>query len=708
MIEIDYNLERDLGSRREIYNADLFKNKPFHELSEISADNDNGKSTFLQIIAMSFGASNENVSDELLGKINRLNKSYQKLTYSLKIDNPNFDYICEIEKPKKDKKEILFSKIYRKGNNKTEKLSKTSVRNKYKLIYDIPNDPLSRLRNLVDDLGDFQKEIIPKLQTFMTELNWNIEEIKNQPTKSEVDEIKTNIDTINDEIDTINDEIENNEKLHKALKILLLIRSYKGKNSDFNKTDKKLSEVRKINKDQGPKPKEINTRDRTTIYLNLESQMDNIERDSKELFNLLDENYSDEMNFDTVKKKYDNIDFSDLNNKGPESSTISYFLNKATNFLSNLNNKISSEQDRTNLAFYRDIIDVFERFKNNNPKIPGVKFTANEMITKIRKEIDQLGGLSDYQEEANDAAEDLIKTIKNNKDGYFDYYLKNKEKLKPKKQTKSYIDYSIKINDLKSERDQHKKDKGITLKQLVKLGITDNEIDTELHKIANEHKDLAGLTNQNVISNKKIDSRNNVKDNKRTRERRKALLRDLKIELGVKEKQLKKENPFSKHLELLQSYLEPATELSHRLNEMEKLIQKMKTNDDLPNDNFTKKYIDMVNEFLAEKMQFVMHEGKKHSLKTVNYQEDYFITTDDIKLHFDDFGTGHSQVNYLKSLLERNYNNPMIVLLDETGNMSEKTIKVLYTVLKKLYNDGKILAGFLVKPGLKPIVKSII
>ena len=90
------------------------------------------------------------------------------------------------------------------------------------------------------------------------------------------------------------------------------------------------------------------------------------------------------------------------------------------------------------------------------------------------------------------------------------------------------------------------------------------------------------------------------------------------------------------------------------------------------------------------------------------YQEDYFITTDDIKLHFDDFGTGHSQVNYLKSLLERNYNNPMIVLLDETGNMSEKTIKVLYTVLKKLYNDGKILAGFLVKPGLKPIVKSII
>ena len=67
------------------------------------------------------------------------------------------------------------------------------------------------------------------------------------------------------------------------------------------------------------------------------------------------------------------------------------------------------------------------------------------MITKIRKEIDQLGGLSDYQEEANDAAEDLIKTIKNNKDGYFDYYLKNKEKLKPKKQTKSYIDYSIKI-----------------------------------------------------------------------------------------------------------------------------------------------------------------------------------------------------------------------------------------------------------------------
>ena len=35
MIEIDYNLERDLGSRREIYNADLFKNKSFLEFKVI-------------------------------------------------------------------------------------------------------------------------------------------------------------------------------------------------------------------------------------------------------------------------------------------------------------------------------------------------------------------------------------------------------------------------------------------------------------------------------------------------------------------------------------------------------------------------------------------------------------------------------------------------------------------------------------------------
>jgi len=707
MIKINYTLERDLGSRTEIYNADLFKNKSFHELSEISADNDKGKSTFLQIIAMSFGASNDNVSDELLGKINRLNQSYQKLTYSINIDNPNFDYICKIEKPEKDKKEIVFSKIYRKGN-KTDELSKKSVRNNFKLIYDIPNDPLSRLRNLVDDLGDFQKEIIPRLQLFVGELNRNVEAIKNQPTKSKVENIKNDIANIEEEIENRYSNIKDDEKLLKALKTLDLIRSYKSKNRDYNDTDKKLTEVRKKDREQGPKPKEINTEERTTIFLNLDRKIDAIEKDSNKIINLLKENFSDEMNFDTVKKKYENVDSDDLKNKGIETSTISIFLNTATNFLDNLNNRIKNEQDRKNLAFYKDIIEVFERFRNNNPRIPGVKFSANEMITKIKKEIDQLGGLSDYQEEAKDIAVNLIENVRNERDEYFNYYIRNKDKLKPKKQTNRYIDYSGKIDVLIKERDQHKANRDIKLNQLVRFGISENEINAKIQKIEKKYIDLSGLTNQNIISNKIDDLKYDIENDKRTLKRREAAMREFKIDLGVKENQLKKKNPFSKHLKLLQSYSNPATNLSHRLNNMEKLIQKMKTNDRLPNDNFTKKYIDMVNEFLAEKMKFVMHEGKKHSLKTVNYQEDYFITTDDIKLRFDDFGTGHSQVNYLKGLLERNYSNPMVVLLDETGNMSNNTIKVLHSVLKDLYKNGKILAGFLVKPGSKPLVKNII
>ena len=92
MIKIDYKLERDDGGKNpKIYKPALFKNNELHELSEIEADNSWGKSTFLQIMAMSFYACKDTVeNDELLSKINQALKNNTNSTDSngkLKIAN---------------------------------------------------------------------------------------------------------------------------------------------------------------------------------------------------------------------------------------------------------------------------------------------------------------------------------------------------------------------------------------------------------------------------------------------------------------------------------------------------------------------------------------------------------------------------------------------------------------------------------------------
>ena len=103
MIKINYTLDRDVGSGIETYRPIIFKQNKLPELSEISADNDSGKSTFLQIMAMSFGASKENVPNkELLSKINRLNQSYLYLKNNQQIKEetklPDFSSIINLLK----------------------------------------------------------------------------------------------------------------------------------------------------------------------------------------------------------------------------------------------------------------------------------------------------------------------------------------------------------------------------------------------------------------------------------------------------------------------------------------------------------------------------------------------------------------------------------------------------------------------------------
>jgi len=707
MIKIDYTLDRDVGNKTETYRPVIFKKNKLPELSEISADNDFGKSTFLQIVAMSFGASKENVPNkELLSKINRLNQSYQSLIFNLIIDNPHFDDIFEINKPDKDKNEIIFSKTNRKTKNKTS-LTPSTVRKNFKLIYDIPDQPLSRLKNLVDDVGGFQKEIISKLPILRQELESNIRTIKNQPTQSEINEIKDRIGEIKNDIDKINDKIDENKKVLSVLNDLELIRAYNEKKNALEGAEKKLKTIREKDKAQGPKPKEPDTAEKTSIQLSLNSMINTIENQIDEIKSLSEHNFANDMNLGEVSNKYDNIDSDDLKNKGPENSTIAYFLNCVENELTGLKKKAGNEKEQKDLAFYRDIISVFERFQKHNPKIPGVKYSANELIDIIKKKIEELGGLTDNQEDAKEKIENFSSVTRRDMQEYFKYYIKNKDKLVSSKQPKNYIDYSEKIEVCMKEKTTNKNELTIIKNKLIRRDIAENQIKSKLNRIVNKYKEFSNLTSSIQIINRQTSLENKLTGDRQKIEKRKAAKRLYEIDHQAKKDLLKKKNPFSKHLKILESYIEPATILSHRLNDMEQLVKKMKSNETIPNDEFSKSYVSMINELLAEKMQFVLHEGKKHPLKVLNYQDSYFITADDTTLRFEDFGTGHSQVNFLKGLLSTTYNNPMIVLLDETGNMSSKTIETLYEVLRKLYESGKILVGILVKPGDTPLVKEI-
>ncbi|MBT7896902.1 MAG: hypothetical protein HN564_07870, partial [Flavobacteriales bacterium] len=366
-----------------------------------------------------------------------------------------------------------------------------------------------------------------------------------------------------------------------------------------------------------------------------------------------------------------------------------------------------SSSDTKILTFYKSIKETLERFKQDDLTILQVNISVNDFMEIISEEIEKLGGISEEYENAIGKINDIISFIRIDLDDNYKYYMKNKDKLITKNANSNYEDYSGRIKNAKFDIQENEKKIKEALNGLIRYKISENNITPELNKITKKFPDLSSLTDGIQILNKqpKLKKEKEILENKLSK--RKLALKILNEDLIVKKESLKNKNKFSKNIEVLEKHVEAAYNLSSKLQDMDNIITKLKKNQEVPDDTFTNDSLEVINSILAKKMQSVRHEDKDHDLKRLNYKDQFFLTTDNMKLYFDDFGTGQSQVNYLKSKLERKYDKPMVVLLDETGNMAPSTIELLHSIIKKLYTEGKILAGILVQPGSEPIVTKI-
>ena len=706
MIEIDYTIERDTGLKTpDIFKPVIKGIKQSPLLAEIAADNSRGKSTFLQIMAISFAASENNIKNpELLAKINRLvNENYQSLLFDLLIDNPNFEYIYNISKPNKDNKNIRFTIIDRKTNHKKE-LTATSVQKQFKLIYDIPNEPLSRLKNLVEDIKGVQDEITQKIPLIKNILETNLNEIREQPEEEKVNELEDSISNIDDEIKGLKENEKNLEQKFESLGILYEIRKLQDIDSKLLTADKKYSEYKKKEKKQGQPPK-VDTGKRSNIFLNLTKQEDALEDQLKVLYELLMVNFSKEIDIEALKNKYKRIDIDDTRNTPPANTTANVFIIHLERELQRLGNVVN-EKDQELISILNDLISVLSRFEDSDFDIPGINMSPDKLLEIFNSKIKDLG-FSQEIEEAKNRATDLIQDIRILLDEHFQYYIKNKDILKTQSGSTNYIDYRRLIKEFQEDIRGLKKEKKDKIALLSSRGVAEKSIKAKLNSIVKDFPELSGYTNHISITNLRERVRTEIRDSKKKINNRGHALSILKEDLSVMKRLLKRKNKYSDHRETLESYLDSLVEISHDFEKMSNYLQIMQSNGKLPDDDLAKRYIKTINMLLAKKLNFVTLEGNNHPLKEVNYFKGYFILEDGKIIHFDDLGTGNTQSNYLRSLLRRKYSQPLIVLFDETAMMARSSLHEVYKEMKRLYNNGSLLAGIVIKAGEKDSVKDL-
>lgn len=241
MIDYNYLIVRDEGSEITEFRPALIPTT-IPVLSSIEGPNSSGKSTLLDLIGICFnGYKSKSINKSLVRKMdNMLDTKYQDLEFDIKIHSKS-----ESLRFIKDRGKLNIDR-FRIIGNKREYID---VDSEYELIYDIPINPVERLRELTKEIKIEQEDTEAKLRGFQNYVRSELNKAKNardpiliKKKENDIIKIKDAIEENTTKLEMLNEDINEKRKIYYVYHYNRLI----GKKIDKNFHHKKKSEAQKF------------------------------------------------------------------------------------------------------------------------------------------------------------------------------------------------------------------------------------------------------------------------------------------------------------------------------------------------------------------------------------------------------------------------------------------------------------------------------
>lgn len=700
MFKIDYVINRKLSDTIEI---NLKPDKIPSELPNvvyIEGPNDSGKSTILNLIALSYyGLKNKSIKDSLKVKMDSLlNSDHQKIKFEVVASDKENTVTLRSKKTSFDDNEIFVEESINGGP--FEPLSYDLFEKKYRLIYDIPERPTERLYDLLNEVEYEQSRYGEKIKRLNLYFHNIIKEIEQSRNPERLKGLKTLVKKLKKENIKIYDEIPLQKTLYSDLEIYYNIISYCKYFNELDMLKRRIEVLKEKESDLVTKQSKY-SKSHIRLKNRIGISLDSIFKRKNDIKPMLTHSLSKK----NIKKIsiWDEIGVYNTSHFELDKNLL-FFTNEFLLDVQAQLEKVENDSTFKNAFIFSDIIDYLKSYKKYSIYISKIDMNLNDFINILIEEnqeydkiLNRHEGLKNLVLKLNLLKDDIING-QSTLDKMKEYDVKGVEV------TEDITDF----HDERSQIPEYEKQLKTVQKQYeyFYLKCIENDVDEsllkkdipKLLKTYSNNENLSPYYSLDEISlQQKIFELKKFTDGKNDKAKTNDLLiQQYEIEIETLEKI--EPHIYELQIDKLNTLLSITEKMSSKLlrdyDEYIKNLRKRKYKES----NDTAIYYDKVFIFLAKKIGSFWNVDNEYVAKKVDLINNVIYTENDSTIYISDLGTGRGQSAYLKGLLNvPNDERKIIALFDEIAAMDMKSLTPIFEKISELYHKNQLMIGILVQ-----------
>jgi len=745
MFEINYSFQLNNSGETFQFNEkskQIFTNSK-SRIFEIRANNGEGKSFLIDLISFALELhSTEKISPQIKEKISRLGKSKNILSYQLKLNFPD-GRILKLEKEEKQSKSSI--SIIENGAEKIN-IGANNLYRDVDILYDIPQDPLSRISLILKDINQFNQNFEINFANVYSALSRVVEHIENTRDNLKIKQYSQKENSIKLKLEHAKSELEKYVDLVKSVELTNSLE----KIHSLKRSILELEKVKNLNKKNFDQYKNLNSNN-TTRTKKLVELNDDIKKKEIQISSLITEYYLSKFKiyFEILNKSYvldlkqDNSPFTDKITNIISNYQFAYedqekfkvlcgninAVNKT--IINSINSKnlsgnasrlkdsilelqliieaISIDQVKSDLISKElgiDIRDIKLKIETKLNQFAQNEYLSDlEFLTKFEKEISEFVNESYFWK---------IKALKTSKKD-FEKLEKEESGIINDELTKGYLNYIDSSKNIDEFNIEIGKLKNIIIK------LNPEEISSNFYISLDDLSYISSITKKYFNSAKTILKQLKIETPiekstlilqiaKREIIEKEKEIESLELEKLINQKNLEIESnkPTEEISDLQKLYIKKifsffdnsksiARQISQRIkfNETGELVR-IPHEGEMIEKNFLKIAGKMISKSLDNKI--IWKESNFLELETYDILKGQFITKNGQIIEKGDLSVGQGSTTYLLQNIKKMKKNLNLIFLDEIAQIDSKNKNLIINEIKNINNENRLVLAIIIRP----------